>query len=149
MGTGKEQKVRIEQSSGLSDTEISRMQKDAEEHASEDKKQREVAELRNKADTMCYQLEKLIKEHSDKLRDADKAPLEAAIQKTREAAKTDDTVAIRTAVDQLEQASHAMSKVLYESAQKSQPGAEAPGADGAAQTGPTDDTIDAEFEVKK
>jgi molecular chaperone DnaK len=149
IGTGKEQKVRIEQSSGLSEAEISRMQKDAEEHASEDKKQRELAELRNKADTMCYQLEKLIKEHSDKLRDTDKAPLEAAIAKTREAAKTDDPAAIRTAVDQLEQASHAMSKVLYETAQKAQPGAEAPGADGGAKPGATDDTIDAEFEVKK
>ncbi|MEX0585831.1 MAG: molecular chaperone DnaK [Pirellulales bacterium] len=148
IGTGKEQKVRIEQTSGLSDPEIERMRKDADEHADEDKKQRELAELRNKADSMCYQLEKLIKEHSDKLRDADKAPLETAIQGTREAAKTDDAAAIRSAVEQLEQASHAMSKVLYETAQKSQPSDAPGGPAGEAKSG-DDDTIDAEFEVKK
>jgi molecular chaperone DnaK len=150
LGTGKEQRVRIEQSSGLSETEIDRMRKDAEEHADEDRRVRELADLRNKADSMCYQLEKLIKEHADKLRDADKAPLEAAIAKTRATSKTEDAAAIRSAVEELEQASHAMSKVLYEGAQRAQAG---PGAGPSAAPGEAkpadDDTIDAEFEVKK
>ena len=72
LGTGKEQTVRIEQSSGLSETEIERMGKDAEAHAEEDKRKRALAEQRNQADSMCWQLEKLIKEHEAKLNQADK-----------------------------------------------------------------------------
>ncbi len=83
-------------------------------HAEEDKKKRQLAELRNQADSMCYQVEKLMKEHADKIKDADKAPLEAAIEKTREVAKTDNVEAIKSAVAELEQASHALSKTLYE-----------------------------------
>ncbi|HVX60434.1 MAG TPA: molecular chaperone DnaK, partial [Pirellulales bacterium] len=75
LGTGKEQTVRIEQSSGLNEQEIERMRKDAESHAAEDKQKRELAELRNQADSMCFQLEKLIKEHAEKLSEGDKAPL--------------------------------------------------------------------------
>jgi molecular chaperone DnaK len=149
LGTGKEQKVRIEQSSGLSDDEIKNMQRDAEEHAAEDKRFRELTEARNKADQMCYQIEKLIKEHSAKLRDNDKAPLEAAMTKVREAAKGEDLNAIKSATEELEQASHALSKVLYETSQQA---AGAPG-DASATGTPggdkkDDDAIDAEFEVK-
>ena len=150
LGTGKEQTVRIEQSSGLSDTEIQRMQKDAEEHAAEDKRVRELAELRNKGDQMVYQLEKLMKEHSGKLRDSDKAPLEAAMEKVKEAAKGDDAARIKSAVEELEQASHAFSKVLYEqTGAGATPGAgPSPGEGGATPPPPQDDAIDAEFEVK-
>jgi molecular chaperone DnaK len=150
LGTGKEQTVRIEQSSGLSDTEIQRMQKDAEEHAAEDKRLRELAELRNKGDQMVYQLEKLMKEHSGKLRDSDKAPLEAAMAKVKEAAKTDDAARIKSAVEELEQASHAFSKVLYEQAGPGAAGGAGPGPGEAGATPPPqpDDAIDAEFEVK-
>jgi molecular chaperone DnaK len=150
LGTGKEQTVRIEQSSGLSDTEIQRMQKDAEEHAAEDKRVRELAELRNKGDQMVYQLEKLMKEHAGKLRDSDKAPLEAAMAKVKEAAKSDDAARIKSAVEELEQASHAFSKVLYEQAGAgATPGAGAsPGPEAGAPPPQQDDAIDAEFEVK-
>ena len=79
IGTSKEQKVRIEQSSGLSESEIEKMKKDAESHAAEDKKKRELAEARNQADTMCFQTEKLIKEHADKLSENDKGPMEGAL----------------------------------------------------------------------
>ena len=149
LGTGKEQTVRIEQSSGLNEQEIERMRKDAESHAAEDKQKRELAELRNQADSMCFQLEKLMTEHADKLSDNDKAPLEAAIKKTREVAKGSDVQAIKSAVSELEQASHALSKTLYESGAKGGAGA-APGPDGAAAGGgaPEEDAIDAEFEVK-
>ncbi|MGD9125887.1 MAG: molecular chaperone DnaK [Planctomycetia bacterium] len=158
LGTGKEQKVRIEQSSGLSEDEIDKMQKDAEAHAGEDKRRRELAETRNQADSMCFQLEKLLKEHDDKLKDADKEAVNQAIEKTREAAKGEDLDAMKSAVRDLEQASHALSQSLY-----SQGGADpaaAAAAAGAAPGGPgpeapseepaeEDDAIDAEFEVKE
>ncbi|HEX7375905.1 MAG TPA: molecular chaperone DnaK [Pirellulales bacterium] len=147
LGTGKEQIVKIEQSSGLTETEIDRMRKDAESHAAEDKRKRELAETRNQAESMCFQLEKLIKEHADKLSGADKAPLEAAITRTREVAKGEDVQAIKAAVSELEQASHALSKTLYQS--QAPAGAAAPGADGAsAKPAGEEDAIDAEFEVK-
>jgi molecular chaperone DnaK len=151
LGTSKEQTVRIEQSSGLSEAEIERMRKDAELHASEDKKKRELAELRNQAESMCFQLEKLMKEHADKLSDSDKAPLEAAIKKTRDVAQSADTAAIKAAISELEAASHAMSKTLYESGART--GAAAgttPGENGSkGAAGGEDETIDAEFEVKE
>ena len=154
LGTGKEQTVRIEQSSGLSEGEIERMRKDAEQHAQDDKKKRELAESRNQADSMCFQLNKLIKEHDAKLSDADKEAVNKAIEKTREAAKGDDVEKIKSAINELEQASHALSKSLYESA-----GAQAGASAGATDAGPSaggeesssggdDDAIDAEFEVK-
>ncbi|MCL4201408.1 MAG: molecular chaperone DnaK [Pirellulaceae bacterium] len=147
LGTGKEASVRIEQSSGLSDTEIERMRKDAEEHAEEDRRKFELVEARNQADQMCYQLEKMMKENAEKLANADKEPLKRAIEKVRAAAKGDDVQAIKASVGELEQASHALSKVLYE---KAQAGAAAGGGGGAAASHPAgdDDAIDAEFEVK-
>jgi molecular chaperone DnaK len=148
LGTGKEQTVKIEQSSGLSEDEIKRMQQDAAAHAEEDKKKRELVEARNQADSMAYQIEKTVKTNADKLKDSDKQALEAAVTKVREAAKGEDAAAIKTAVAELEAASHAMSEALYKSAAAS--GGEAP-ADGAAASGGStadDDAIDAEFEVK-
>jgi molecular chaperone DnaK len=149
LGTGKEQSVKIEQSSGLTEAEIEKMRKDAEVHAEEDKRRRQLAELRNQADSMCYQVEKLMKEHADKIKDSDKGPLEAAIKKAREAAKTDNAEAIKSAVAELEQASHALSKTMYEA------NAAGGGAAGGAQPGPgagkspgDDEVVDAEFEVK-
>ena len=110
LGTGTEQTVRIEQSSGLSDTEIDKMRKDADSHAAEDKRKCEVVEARNEADSRAYQLEKLMKQQGDKLRDTDRQSLEAAIAKVREAAKGDDADKIKSAVGELEAASHAMSE---------------------------------------
>ena len=153
LGTGKEMKVEIKQSSGLSKDEIDRMQKDAEEHAAEDKRKRELAESRNEAESRCFQLEKLIKEAGDKISDNDKAPLEAAIEKTREAAKGEDVEKIKSAISELEAASHAVSKILYEAAAANNPEAAAAAAgeapQGESKDGGDDDAIDAEFEVKK
>ena len=153
MGTGKEQKVRIEQSSGLSEEEIEKMKKEAGEHAEEDKSKRELAELRNQSDSMCFQLEKLIDEHADKLSDADKEAVKKAMEKTREAAKGDDIPAVKSALSELEQASHALSKSLYETAGATAAGPEAAAAADAADStteagDADDDAIDAEFEVK-
>ena len=154
LGTGKEANVKIQQSSGLSKDEIEKMRRDAESHADEDKQKLELATARNQADNMSYQLEKMMKEHADKLGDADKQPLEKAIEKTKEAAKGTDVAAIKSAVEQLEAASHAFSKVLYD---KGAAGAAAATSDGgggeagearAEQKG-DDDVIEGEFEVKK
>ena len=150
LGSNKEQTVRIEQSSGLTESEIERMRKDAEEHAEEDKHKARLAEVRNRAEALCFQTEKLIKEHEAKLSASDKAPLEAAIAKAREMAKSEDVDAIQSAHDSLEQAAHALSKVLYEQTAQRGGAAGEPGAAataGAATGG--DDAIDAEFEVKK
>ena len=154
LGTGKEANVKIQQSSGLSKDEIEKMRRDAEAHADEDKQKFELASLRNQADNMSYQLEKMMKEHADKLSDADKAPLTKAIETTREQAKGTDTQAIKSAIEQLEAASHAFSKVLYEKggAGAAAGGPEAAAADGGAESAakkPDDDVIEGEFEVKK
>jgi molecular chaperone DnaK len=153
LGTGTEQTVRIEQSSGLSETEIDKMRKDAESHADEDKRKRALAEARNEAESRAYQLEKLIKQQGEKLKDSDKQALEAAIAKVRDAAKGDDVAKIKSAVSELEAASHAMSEVLYRSATAGaadagpQPG---PGPNGGAKpSSDEEEAIDAEFEVKK
>jgi molecular chaperone DnaK len=146
LGTGKEANVKIQQSSGLSDEEIKRMQTDAEAHAEEDRRKFELATARNEADQLCYQVEKLMKDHADKLKDSDKEPLDKAIEKVRSAAKGDKVDAIKSAVSELEQAQQALSKMMYE-AEKNKP-ADAPS--GAPAGGPADDeAIDAEFEVKK
>ncbi len=157
-GTGKEQKVTIEQSSGLSEDEINKMRRDADTHAADDKKKREFAELHNKADSMVWQLEKLMKDNAATISDSDKTAMTGAIDKVKEAQKGTDVDAIKSALDQLEQASHAFSKALYEKAAAAgaQPGAQPGPQPGAQQAGPQggeaksgdDDTIDAEFEVK-
>ncbi len=159
LGTQKEQKIRIEKSSGLSEDEINSMRRDAELHADEDKKRRELVETKNKAESMCFELEKLLKEHDAKLRSEDKTAINDAIKRTREAIATDDSEKIKSALNDLEQASHAMSKVLYENAQAQAAAGAGAGAAGmganpnASAAGPEaksdDDAIDAEFEVKK
>ena len=147
LGSGKEASVRIEQSSGLSKTEIERMQKDAEEHAEEDRRQFELAESRNKAQHLIYQLEKQMKENAEKLTDNDREPLNKAIEKLRKASEGSDVNEIRNGTSELEQAAQAFGKVLYEKAGTAQAGAS--GSAGAGASSGDDDAIDAEFEVKK
>jgi len=151
LGTNKEQSVRIEQSSGLSEDKIEQLRREAEEHAEEDKKRRELAEARNHGESRAYELEKLIKEHQDKLGESDKASLEGAISKVREAAKGEDAEAIKSAISELEAASHAFSQTLYKSAsaEGAQPGAAAPEGEQPGKSSGDDDAIDAEFEVKE
>ena len=154
LGTGTEQTVKIEQSSGLSESEIEKMRRDADSHADEDKKKRALVEARNEGESRAYQLEKLIKQQGDKLKDSDKQALESAIAKVREAAKSDDVNRIKTAISELEAASHAMSEALYKSAAGAGAGPQAGGpeagsTDSAASGAGEDDVVDAEFEVKK
>ncbi len=145
LGTGKEANIEIKQNSGLSDEEIKRMQTDAEAHADDDRKKFELATARNEADVMCHQLKKTMEEHADKLSDDDKAPMEAAISRVVEASAGEDVEAIKSAVKELEQASHAFSKAMYENT-AAEPAA---GEEAATETAADDEAIDAEFEVKK
>ncbi len=149
--TGKEKKIRIESSSGLSGAEVERMRKDAELHADEDKRKRELADARNEADQWVWKVESELKEHGGKLSDADKAPIQAAVDRVKETMKGSDVEPIRQAVNNLQQAAHAM-------AQHIQRGGGGGGPEGAGGGGPQqpsgdghgkDDVIDAEFEVKK
>jgi molecular chaperone DnaK len=151
LGTGKSSSVKIQQSSGLSKEEIDKMRRDAESHADEDKEKLELATLRNQAENMSWQIEKTIKEQGDKLTDADKQPLEKAIESTREVAKGTDIPALKSAIEQLEAASHAFSKMLYERTGGEEAGA-GPDGEGAAPEAAKksdDDVIEGEFEVKK
>lgn len=155
LGTGKEKKIRIESSSGLSASEVERMQHEAQAHAEEDKRKRELIDVRNKADQMIWQMEKLLKDNADKISDSDKAPIQAAIEEVKKAASGEDVDAVNRAIDNLQRASHAMAEHLYkqrgpEGAPGAGPGPGAgqapPGGDGKSGK---EDVIDAEFEVKK
>jgi molecular chaperone DnaK len=157
-GTGKQNQIRIEGSSGMSQDEIERMRRDAETHADEDKRKKELIDARNEADSKVYQLEKLLRENADKIKDADKAPIQSAIEKVKQASSGEDVDALRRAIGDLDQAAHAMSQHLY--AQAGPPGGGEGGGTAGGPTGPSGapsgdgksgqgDVIDAEFEVKK
>lgn len=145
--TGKEASVQIKEAGALSEDEIEQMQKDAEANAEEDRKQFELVEAKNKASQQVYQLEKLMKENDDKLTDSDKEPMNQAIEKVKKASEGDDVSAIKQATDELDAASQAFSKVLYEKGEAAPAGGDAAaGAKAAAEN--DDDAIDADFEVK-
>jgi len=114
LGTGKEQKIRIESSSGLTEDEIKKMVKDAEEHSAEDKKARELIEERNTADSFIYSLEKLIRENADKMEAAEKEKIESEIANLKKALETDNVSSIREAKGRLEQESHKFAERMYQ-----------------------------------
>ena len=150
--TGKEQKIRIEASSGLSDTEIDRMVKDAESNAQEDKRRREEIDTRNRLDAMSYDVEKNAKEWSDRLSPELKTRLESAIERSRKALRGDDLAEIRAAQEELSGAYSEAGQSLY--AQGSKTGddamqdAGAQATAGAASTAtPTDEVIEADYEI--
>ncbi len=116
LGTGKEQKITITASSGLSKEEIEKMRKDAEAHAEDDRKQREEIEARNEADNAVYRSEKMLKDNADKISGADKSKIETAINETKEALKGSDGAAIKAASEKLNEAWQAVSAELYKAA---------------------------------
>lgn len=144
--SGKESTVRIENSSGMSADEVEKMKRDAELHADEDRKRRELIDEKNKADSLIYQVEKTLRDAGDKISDANKAPITAAVEKLKKAKEGDDLNALKSAFGELEQAAHAMA------AMQAQQGAPGPQPSGQAppQAGKKDgdDVVDAEFEVK-
>ncbi|HSV56443.1 MAG TPA: molecular chaperone DnaK, partial [Magnetospirillaceae bacterium] len=113
LGTSKEQKIRIEASSGLNEDEINKMVKEAEMHAEEDKRERERAEVRNEADTLAYSTEKSLKEYGDKVPDSDRAQIERAIKELRETVESDDPARIREKIEVLKQASYKLAEEIY------------------------------------
>ena len=147
LGTGKEQKITITASSGLSKDEIAKMQKDAELHAEEDKRKREEIEARNEADSSVYRSEKMLRDNADKLSESDKSRIQEAITAVKDALKEDDAAAIKSASDRLNEASQAISAELYRAASDK---AQQPGRAEGGQTSPggsaskDDDVIDAE-----
>ena len=151
--TGKKQAITIQASSGLSEHEIDSMVDDAKANEEEDKKRKELVELRNQSDTMLYPVEKNLKEHGDKLPAEDKKRMEEAIEGLREALKSDDLETIKKAHDEMMQASHRLAEMMYQQASQTPPGAgpepgaePPPGAGPQPGAGPKDDVIDADFE---
>jgi molecular chaperone DnaK len=162
LGTGKEQKIRIEGSSGLSKDEVERMRREAEQYSETDKKKRELIDAKNQADSVAYQTERTLKEHGDKVPADERSKVESAISNLKEVAKGDDAMAIKKAMENVMTASQALGKIIYEQAAKAQGGPfGGPGGPGAPPgEGPPpppsgkagkkdDDVIDAEFEVKQ
>ena len=171
LGTGKAQDIRIEGSSGLSEEEVERMRKEAEAHAEEDKKKRELVDAKNQADQMVYQTEKTLKEHGEKVPADERSKVESAIGNLKDVMKGDDASAIQKAVENVMSSSQALGKIIYEQAAKeaaAAQGSDAPapgeepagaeaGGDGAdqsrdsqgAESKKDEDVIDAEFEVKE
>jgi molecular chaperone DnaK len=130
LGTNKEQKIRIESSSGLNETEIKKMQQEAEKNAEADKKVKELIELRNQADNLAYATEKALKEYGDKIDPKMRAEAEEKAREVKEAVKTDDENRIKTSMEALNQISHKISEEIYKHAQQNPQGAQAnPGAD--------------------
>ena len=128
LGTGKEQKIRIESSSGLSDEEIKRMVKEAESHAQEDKQEREKAEARNEADNLIYTTEKSLRDYGDKITEDDRKTIETAVADLRKAMESDKVEEMKPKIEALKQAAYKLAEEVYKST-ASQEG----GADGGAQ----------------
>jgi len=152
LATGKEQKLKIETSSGLSDDEIEKMVNEAETHADEDKERKKKIEVRNNADSMVYQTEKLLSENGDKIDEGEKKNIEAAIADVKKALEGDDTAAIEQAVENLTQASHKLAEAMYQAGGADPAAAAAAAAGGAApeDDGASDDSgdaVDADFTV--
>jgi molecular chaperone DnaK len=146
--TGKENKIVIKSSSGLNESEIDRMVKDAEAHAEEDKKARELVEARNQADGMIHSVRKSMNELGDKLDNAEKDKIEAAIKELEGVMKEDDKAVIESKTEALAQASHKLAEQLYAQAQQSSAQSTEEKGDGASE--PKDDNVvDAEFEEVK
>lgn len=118
LGTGKEQKIRIESSSGLSEEEINRMVQDAEKHAEEDKKKKEEVEAKNNADHMIYQTEKLLKESGDKLQPSDKSEIESKVSALKSAIESNNTDNIKKSTDELQASWSKASETLYKQGQQ-------------------------------
>ncbi len=148
LGTGTEQKIRIEASSGLAEDEIEKMVQDAETNADADNARVELVDARNKAEQMIFAVEKPMAEAGDKLSDEIKAEVQTAIDAVKKAAEGEDKDAIEAAISGLEQASQAMSAKLYEDTGEpgAAPGPEAGGGDAAGGASDDDDVIDAEYE---
>ncbi len=151
LGTGKEQKIRIESSSGLSKEEVEKMTKDAAAHAEEDKKQRELVETRNRLDNLVYSVEKSLKDLAEKISADEKTKVEEALAKAKEALKANDASVLKTAEEELTAASHKIAEEMYKktSSQGQGPNGGASAGGGSASGGKKEDEpVDAEYKVE-
>jgi molecular chaperone DnaK len=150
LGTGKEQSIRITASSGLSEQEIERMKKDAEAHAEEDRKRKEVVEARNQADSLIYATEKSLRDLGDKVDAATKGSVEQEIQNLKKIMEGDDPVALKKGIEDLTQASHRLAELMYSQATAEKAGTGGPGPEGGAggKAG-GEDVVDADYEEVK
>jgi molecular chaperone DnaK len=146
--TGKEQKIRIEASSGLSKEEIERMKQEAELNAEADKKRKEEIDQFNAADALVFQTDKQLKEYGDKLADDKKAPIEDGLKKLKDAHAAKDFVSIDTAQAELQTAWNAASEEMYKASQEAGAGQDAPQGDATAQDA-GDNVTDVDFEEVK
>ncbi|MEN3971713.1 molecular chaperone DnaK [Sphingomicrobium sp. XHP0235] len=144
-GTGKEQQIRIQASGGLSDDDIEKMVQEAEQFADEDKKRREMAEVRNQADSLVHQTEKQLEEHGDKVDAETKSAIEDKLRETKEALEGDDAELVKSKSDALAQEAMKLGQAIYQAEQAAGAEAQADTADGAADTSADDDVVDAEF----
>jgi molecular chaperone DnaK len=147
MATGKSQAITITSSSGLQKDEVERMVKDAQSHADDDKAKRELIDARNQADSMAYNIEKLLKENRDKVPEGEAKQIEEAIASTRKAAEGEDAAAIRGAIERLTSLSHKLAEELYKKTAGGTAGPTPPPTEGA--TKPPDNVVDAEYTVKE
>jgi molecular chaperone DnaK len=147
LGTGKEQSIRITASSGLSEEEVKKMMRDAEAHAEEDRKKKELIEVKNQADTLIYSVEKSLREYGDKVTESEKKDIEAALERCKKAKDTGvDVAEIRAAVDELTRASHKIAEHVYKAAQAQPGGGAASEGEGAKAKSPEEEVVEAEFE---
>jgi molecular chaperone DnaK len=157
LGTGKEQSIQITASSGLSKEEVDKMVREAQAHADEDKKKREVVDARNQLDGLVYQTEKTLGEHGTSLDAAARTEVEQAISEAKQALESQDADRMRRAADALSRASHKLAEAMYSKASQGQPGAQPGGTAGQGDGGagpqgegkPKEDVVEAEFEEVK
>jgi len=156
-GTGKEHSIKITASSGLNEDEVDKMVNEAKSHAEEDKKKKELVETKNQADSTIYTTEKGLKDYGDKISSEDKQGIEAALEELKSVSGTGDVVAIKAALEKLNQVSHKMAEAMYSQTQNdagAAPGGGCSGAEGASADGTCgeecnkdEDVVDAEYEV--
>jgi molecular chaperone DnaK len=132
LGTGNEQKIRIEGGSGLKQDEVEQMIRDAETHADEARRLRELADARNHAETLAYTTERSLKEHRERLDEAEASTIEGRIMELRQALETDDVSDIKAKTEALQEASHKLAEAVYAQAQAQAQAASQPTGDGAA-----------------
>jgi molecular chaperone DnaK len=159
LGTGKEQSIRITASSGLNESEIKQMVRDAEEHADEDRKRREAVDARNQLDSLIYQTEKNLSEHGGEVDAASKSTIDDALKDAKTALESNDAEQMKGAMERLNKAQHKLAEAMYAKASAAQgagpggPGAGGPSGDGHAGGAPgggkPDDVVDADFEEVK
>ncbi|HEY3347600.1 MAG TPA: Hsp70 family protein, partial [Nitrospirota bacterium] len=155
LGTGREQSIQITASSGLSEEEIKKMVRDAEAHAEEDKRKKEVAEVRNECDTLVYSVEKSLADYGDKITESERADITVALEESKKVKDGEDVAAIKDAMAKLTKASHRLAEEVYKKSQAEQGGpagqeGQEPGAGPESSDGSGGEkVVDAEFEEKK